>query len=212
MDPRRLVAAALKAARHRHVEISSGAEVKSLIVEGGRIVGVQTDKAKYASDVVVNCAGAWAGAVAPFEFPVKPIKGQMLSVVEAPGVHHVIRSEQVYLVPRSDGRLLLGSTLEDVGYNKRTDVETLQRLFDAAVGLFPKIKNSLRNEAWAGLRPATPDELPILGTTSISGYFVATGHYREGILLAPITASIMSDAVVGKNSRYDLTPFSPARF
>jgi glycine oxidase len=212
VDPRALVGAVLKAARHREVDISSGAEVKSLLVEGGRVTGVQTDKAKYAAAIVVNCAGAWAGAIAPFEFPVKPVKGQMLSVVEAPKIRHVIRSEHVYLVPRSDGRLLIGSTLEDVGYNKQTDVSTLQHLFDAAVELVPGIGKSRRHEAWAGLRPATPDGMPILGETSISGYFVASGHFRDGILLAPATAAIISDVVTGKNSRHGLSPFSAARF
>jgi len=212
VDPRELVAAALKAARHRQVDISSGAEVKSLLVEGGRTIGVQTDKAKYTAQTVVNCAGAWAGVIPPFEVPVKPVKGQMLAVVEAPRLQHVIRSEKVYLVPRSDGRLLIGSTLEDVGYNKQTDVKTLQRLFEAAVELVPGIAKSRRHEAWAGLRPGTPDELPILGATAISGYFIAAGHYRDGILLAPVTAALMSDAVTGKNPSFDLSPFSATRF
>lgn len=212
VDPRALVAAALKAARHREVDISSGAEVKSLLVEGGRAVGVLTDNAKYKAQTVVNCAGAWAGTIAPFELPVKPIKGQMLAVVEAPRVQHVIRSEKVYLVPRSDGRLLIGSTLEDVGYNKQTDVSTLQRLFDTAVELVPGIAESRRHEAWAGLRPGTADELPILGETSISGYFIAAGHYRNGILLAPITAALMSEVVMGKNPSFDLSAFAATRF
>lgn len=212
VDPRALVPAALKAARHREVDISSGAEVKSLLVEAGHVVGVQTDKAKYAAQTVVNCAGAWAGVIAPFELPVKPVKGQMLAVVETPRVQHVLRSEKVYLVPRSDGRLVIGSTLEDVGYNKQTDVSTLQRLFDAAVEVVPGIARSLRNEAWAGLRPGTPDDLPILGETSISGYFIAAGHYRDGILLAPVTAALMSDVVMGKNPSFDLSPFAATRF
>lgn len=212
VDPRALVAAALKAARHRQVDISSGAEVKSLLVEGGHVVGVQTDKAKYTAPTVVNCGGAWAGAIAPFELPVKPIKGQMLAVVETPRLQHVIRSEKVYLVPRSDGRLVIGSTLEDVGYNKQTDVSTLRRLFDAAVEVIPGIAKSLRHEAWAGLRPGTPDELPILGETSISGYLIASGHYRDGILLAPVTAALMSDVVIGKTPFFDLSPFAANRF
>jgi len=212
VDPRALVAAALKAARHRQVDLSSGAEVKSLLVEAGRVVGVQTDKAKYAAPAVVDCAGAWAGAIAPFEVPVKPIKGQMLAVIEAPRLQHVIRSQKVYLVPRSDGRLVIGSTLEDVGYNKRTDVSTLQRLFDAAVEVVPGIAESRRHEAWAGLRPGTADDLPILGETSISGNFIAAGHYRDGILLAPITAALMSDVVVGKSPSLNLSAFAANRF
>ena len=212
VDPRALVAAALRAARHREVDLSSGAEVKSLLVEAGRVVGVQTDKAKYAAQTVVNCAGAWAGSIAPFEVPVKPIKGQMLAMIEAPRLQHVIRSEKVYLVPRSDGRLLIGSTLEDVGYNKQTDVSTLHRLFDDAAEVVPGIAESRRHEAWAGLRPGTADELPILGETSISGYFISAGHYRDGILLASITAALMSDVVTGRNLSFDLSAFSANRF
>ena len=212
VDPRALATAALKAARHREVDMSSGAEVRSLLIEGGRVVGVQTDKAKYTAPIVVNCAGAWAGAIAPFELPVKPIKGQMLAVVDAPPVQHVVRSENVYVVPRSDGRLVIGSTLEDVGYNKQTDVTTLQRLFHAAVEIVPGIAKSLRHEAWAGLRPGTPDELPILGETYISGYFISGGHYRDGILLAPVTAMLMSEVMMGRNPSFNLSAFAATRF
>jgi glycine/D-amino acid oxidase-like deaminating enzyme len=212
VDPRALVAAAIKAARHRDVDISSGAEVTSLLVEGGRVTGVKTDKTTYAAEKVVNCAGAWAGSIAPYEFPVKPVKGQMLAVVEAPPLKHVVRSKQVYLVPRSDGRLVIGSTLEDAGFNKQTDVNTLQRLFEAAVALVPGVAKSRRHEAWAGLRPGTPDELPILGETAVSGFFAATGHYRDGILLAPITARVMADLLVDGSCGHDLTAFSPNRF
>lgn len=212
VDPRALVAAALKAARHRDADISSGAEVKSLLTDAGRAVGVQTEKSRYSADFVVNCAGAWAGTIPPYEVPVKPIKGQMLAVVEAPPLQHVLRSEKVYLVPRSDGRLVIGSTLEDSGYNKQTDVSTLQGLFKAAIELVPGVGQSRRNQAWAGLRPGTPDGLPVLGETSISCYFLATGHYRDGILLAPATAVVMSELLQSKIPSMDLSSFSPARF
>jgi glycine oxidase len=212
VDPRKLVAAAVKAARHRDVDISSGTEVESLLVQASHVTGVQTDKGKYAAPIVVNCGGSWAGTIPPQEFPVKPIKGQMLSMIEAPTLTHVIRSAKVYLVPRSDGRLVIGSTLEDVGYNKQIDVNTLQHLVEAAVELVPRIADSRRHEAWAGLRPCTPDALPLLGETSTSGYFIAAGHYRDGILLAPVTAAVMSDVVQGKRPRSDLSRFDPGRF
>jgi glycine oxidase len=212
VDPRDLVAAALKAARHREVDISSGSEVTSLLVEEGRTAGVQTERAKYSAPIVVNCAGAWASKIAPVEFPVKPVKGQMLALVEVPPLRHVVRAKHVYLVPRSDGRLVVGSTLEDAGYDKQTVATALQHLFEAAVELVPGIAESLRNEAWAGLRPGTPDELPILGATRIPGYFVATGHYRDGILLAPITARVMADLLTTGKSEHDLSAFSPDRF
>jgi glycine oxidase len=212
VDPRKLTAAAIKAARHRGVDISSGNEVKNLLISAGRVTGVQTEKTSYSAGIVVNCAGAWAGCIGPHRFPVRPVKGQMLAVVGGPILKHVIRSEEVYLVPRSDGRVLIGSTLEDAGYNKQTDVSTIQRLFHAALELVPGLAESKVHEDWAGLRPGTADELPVLGETSTAGYFAATGHYRDGILLAPITAQVMTDVILGKPVSHDLKPFSAARF
>jgi glycine oxidase len=212
VDPRKLTGAAIKAARHRGVDISSGNEVKNLLISAGRVTGVQTEKTSYSAGIVVNCAGAWAGCIGPHRFPVRPVKGQMLAVIGGPAIKHVIRSERVYVVPRSDGRIVIGSTLEDVGYNKQTDASTIQRLFHAALELIPGLAESKVHEDWAGLRPATADELPILGETSIPGYFVATGHYRDGILLAPITAQVMTDLIFGKLVSHDLKPLSAARF
>jgi glycine oxidase len=212
VDPRTLTAAALKAARHRGVDISSGSEVMALLTSSDRVSGVQTDKTSYSAGIVVNCAGAWAGCIAPQKFPVRPVKGQMLAVVGGPTLQHVIRADEVYLVPRSDGRIVIGSTLEDAGYNKQTDVNMIQRLLHAAVDLAPALAGSKVHEDWAGLRPGTPDNLPILGETSIRGYFVASGHYRDGILLAPITAQIMTDLILGNPISRDLAAFSPARF
>ena len=212
VDPRALTAAALKAARHRGVDISSGTEVKALLTSGDRASGVQTDKTSYTAEIVVNCAGAWAGCIGPHKFPVRPVKGQMLAVVGGPRLEHVVRADEVYLVPRSDGRIVIGSTLEDAGYNKQTDVNTIQRLLHAAVELVPELAKAKVHDDWAGLRPGTPDELPILGETQTRGYFVASGHYRDGILLAPATAQIMTDLIVGNTTSRDLRPFSPARF
>jgi glycine oxidase len=212
VDPRALVSAAIKAARHRGVDISSGTEAKALLTSGDRVSGVETDKTSYSAGIVVNCAGAWAACVAPQKFPVRPVKGQMLALVGGPGLRHVIRGEHIYLVPRSDGRIVIGSTLEDAGYNKQTNPDTIQHMLYATRELVPRLANAKVHEDWAGLRPSTPDELPILGQTSLQGYFVATGHYRDGILLAPITAQLMTELILGKPSMHDLTPFSLARF
>jgi|KBSMisStandDraft_5_1062788.scaffolds.fasta_scaffold15363_2 glycine oxidase len=212
VDPRALVSATIKAAKHRSVDVSSGAEVTSIQVEKNCVTGVTTGHTTYPAPIVVNCAGAWAGCIGTQRFPVKPIKGQMLALVNAPAIKHVVRTEQVYLVPRSDGRLVVGSTLEDAGFKKQTDVETIQRLFDAAVQIVGALSAAKRHEDWAGLRPGTPDELPILGETDIQGYFVATGHYRDGILLAPVTAQIMTRLILHEPVPHDLLPFSPARF
>jgi glycine/D-amino acid oxidase-like deaminating enzyme len=212
VDPRALVAAAAKAARHRGVDVSSGTEVKTVLIADGRTSGVQTEKTTYSAEIVVNCAGAWAGCVAPYKFPVRPVKGQMLAVVGGPKLQHVIRGDDAYLVPRSDGRIVVGSTLEDAGYDKRVSVNTIQRLFQAAVELFPGLSESKKHEDWAGLRPGTPDELPLLGETATRGYFVASGHYRDGIVLAPVTAHLMTELILKRTPGSDLVPFSPARF
>jgi glycine oxidase len=212
LDPRALTTAAIRAARHRGVDISSGTEVTGVAVERALVTGVETHKASYAAPIVVNCAGAWSGCVGPERFPVQPIKGQMLAVIGGRGLRHVVRSDRVYLVPRSDGRVVIGSTLENAGYNKRTDVNTIQRLFRAALELSPGLEGGKVHEDWAGLRPGTPDELPILGETATAGYFVATGHYRDGILLAPITAQVMTELILNKPPSHYLAPFSPSRF
>jgi glycine oxidase len=212
VDPRTLLDAALKAAKHRRVDASSGSEVTALMIESGRVAGVKTTRTSYASGIVVNCAGAWAGQIAPFQFPVRPVKGQMLAVIGGPPLKHVIRGDEVYLVPRSDGRIVIGSTLEDAGFDKRTDVTTIERLFHAAIELMPALAEARQHEDWAGLRPGTPDNLPILGETTTPGYFVAGGHYRDGILLAPVTAKVISDLVLGKSFNREISSFAPSRF
>lgn len=212
VDPRGLVAAALKAARHRSVDISSGSTVTTVLLAGGRVSGVATDKSEYAAPVVVNCAGAWAGQFPPHRFPTRPVKGQMLAMVGQRVLGHVVRSPEVYLVPRSDGRILIGATVEEAGYDKRTDANTIQQLQQAAIRLVPALQQARVLEAWAGLRPGTPDGLPILGETSTRGYFAATGHFRDGILLTPVTAELMAQLITGGKPELDITTFSPARF
>ena len=213
VDPRALVQAALQTAKRREVDVSSGETVVAVNLSDGRVSGVTTQKTSFLSPKVVNCAGAWSGQIAPHAFPTRPVKGQMLCLVSTSRMlKHVIRSPEVYLIPRSDGRIILGTTVEEAGFDKRTDVATIQRLHGAAIAMVPELRNAKILEDWAGLRPGTPDALPILGATSTPGYYVATGHFRDGILLAPITARVMADVVEGKRPEHDLAPFSPARF
>jgi glycine oxidase len=212
VDPRALTAAALKAARHREVDVSSGTAVTGLIVANGQIQGVTTERTSYHAPAVVNCAGAWAGQISSHRFPTRPVKGQMLCMVGGPTLTHVLRAPEVYLVPRSDGRVLIGATVEEAGYDKRTDANTIRRLNRAAVALVPALEQARVLESWAGLRPGTPDDLPILGATTTPGYFVAAGHFRDGILLSPVTAHLMAQLVTGGKPDLDLTPFSAARF
>ena len=214
VDPRALVAAALKSAKHRGIDISSGTTVTDVLLSNGRVAGVSTDRTRYSAPCVVNCAGAWAGNLSTHRFPTRPVKGQMLAVACARHnvLRHVIRAPDVYLVPRSDGRILIGSTLEEAGYDKRTDAETIRRLHQAAIRLVPALGQARVLEDWAGLRPGTPDDLPMLGATDTPGYFVATGHFRDGILLTPVTAHVMAQAITGVQPDYDIAMFSPLRF
>lgn len=214
VDPRHLTSAAIAAARHRGIDFSSGDQVLEVEIDHGKIGGVRTNKTRFAAAAVVNCAGAWAGRIGPHAFPTRPVKGQMLCVVmpHKELVRHVVRTPNVYLIPRSDGRLLIGATQEEAGYDKQTVPETLQKLRKAALNLVPKLADARILEAWAGLRPGTPDNLPILGETATPGYFAATGHFRDGILLAPITARVIAQVIAGQKPEIDLKVFAADRF
>jgi glycine oxidase len=214
VDPRALTAAALQAAKHRGVDVSSGDAVTEVSLSEGKVSGIVTRKTSFHAPKVVNCAGAWSGLIPPHAFPTRPVKGQMLCLISPSRdlLEHVIRAPEAYLIPRSDGRILVGTTVEEAGFDKRTDVDSIQRLHHAAIALIPELRNAKILEDWAGLRPGTSDALPILGATETPGYYVATGHFRDGILLAPITARLMADVITGNEPAYDLDAFSPSRF
>ncbi len=211
VDPRAVVGALLRAAHHRKIDIRSGTAVSEVIFENGKVEGVRTSKSSYSARIVVNCAGAWAGSLAE-AIPIRPVKGQMLCLVAHLKLQHVVRAPVVYLVPRSDGRILVGATVEEAGYDKRTDPDVIKRLHDAAIGLVPTLADARIHDAWAGLRPAAPDGLPVLGESEVRGYFLATGHFRDGILLAPGTARVMAELLTGETPECDLAAFSPHRF
>lgn len=211
IDPRELMDGLVATAKHLGADLASGSEVTEIEVQQGRAVAAVTAKSRYPANIVVNCGGAWAGQIGPEKIPTVPVKGQMLAVT--PGiVRHVIRGNGVYLIPRGTGRLVIGATLEDAGFDKRVSPATIQHLHQAAAIVAPNVGQARILEDWAGLRPGTPDKLPILGATSVTGYFVATGHYRDGILLAPITAKLMGWVIRGEKPSMDLTEFSPMRF
>src|SRR6267143_2189133 len=214
VDPRHLTAAALAAARHRGIDFSSGDHALAVEMANDKASGIRTSKTRFAAAMVVNCAGAWAGQIGPHPLPTRPVKGQMLCVAmpQKEMVRHVVRTPDVYLIPRSDGRMLIGATVEEAGFDKQTVPETILKLRQAALDLVPKLADGRILEAWAGLRPGTQDGLPILGATPTPGYFVATGHFRDGILLAPATARVMSQLITGQVPDFDLSTFSPQRF
>jgi glycine oxidase len=214
VDPRDLTAAAIAAVRNRGVDVSSGDAVLAVELASGKASGIRTSKSQFAAGVVVNCGGAWAGQIGPHHFPTRPVKGQMLCVAmpEKELVRHVVRALDVYLIPRSDGRMTIGATSEEAGFDKEVVPETIENLRQAALDLVPRLADAPILETWAGLRPGTPDNLPILGATATPGYFVATGHFRDGILLAPITAKVMAQLILGHKPEVDLNVFGAERF
>ena len=209
VDPRLLMQAALAAAQKSGVEIRGNTEVRE-IRSAGNNVEVKTAGATSPvhGRAAVNCQGAWAGA------PVKPRKGQMLYVRPEKKnlLEHVIHAPEVYIVPRSSGKILIGATVEDVGFDKTVAPSTIQQLLNEAAQYLPELKSSPIIESWAGLRPGTPDDLPILGPTDMPNVFAAIGHFRNGILLAPITARIMANLIMGQPVESEISSFSPARF
>jgi|1185.fasta_scaffold16665_2 glycine oxidase len=215
VDPRGLMNALVQSLRHRGIDVAHGSAASRISRVNDGTFQVQTEKTTYSGGCVVNCCGAWAGEIdAPVKIPAKPRKGQMVAVLPPKSrlVQHVVRSEDVYIVPRSDGRILIGATVEDVGFDKRVDPETIKDLQKRAEQIVPALASTKIHENWAGLRPGTPDDLPVLGAGATGGYFVATGHFRNGILLAPTTALIMSRMIRGEAPGFALEAFSPARF
>ncbi len=149
VDPRHLTAAAHAAAKHRGIDFSSGDRAIALETVDGTAGGVRTTKTSFASKIVVNCAGAWSGQIAPHTFPTRPVKGQMLCVVmpQKDTIRHVIRTPSVYLIPRSDGRLLIGATQEEAGFDKQTVPEAIQKLRQQAIEIAPKLADARILEA-----------------------------------------------------------------
>lgn len=218
VDPRLLCTALVHAFRHRGGDLASGSPVLSIIAEESAMA-VKTEHATYHAQAVINCCGAWAGQFDKGDIPTRPVKGQMLSVVPVanpephhPVLRHVVRAPKVYLVPRSDGRIIVGSTLEEAGFDKQIDSGVIHQLHDAAAAILPAVKEMRIHEAWAGLRPGTPDGRPLIGKTHQPGCYVAAGHYRDGILLAPATAEAVEAVINGKDPAVDLRPFAPNRF
>jgi glycine oxidase len=210
VDPRALMEALVKGALHLGVEIDSGADVAGLELDGNRVSGAITTKTRYTGQQVVICAGAWSSSL--FDLRIRPVKGHMLEVIPQRPLRHVIHGNGVYIVPRSDGRHVIGSTIEDAGFDKRVNPDVIQRLHQAGAMLVPNLGEGLIHQSWTGLRPCSADKLPVLGATSVEGLFAATGHYRDGIMLAPITARVLAGTMSGEVPSFDITAFLPNRF
>jgi glycine oxidase len=215
VDPRTLMPAAIECAKHRGIHFVTGSEVTEIPTESGRVSGVRTDRATYEAGVVVNCAGAWAGGIAGARTKSRPVKGQMVSLLPAgEPLRNVIRAKEpdVYMLPRKGGLVAVGATVEEAGFDKTASPETAKALQAAASQIVPALAHARIHETWAGLRPASPDDLPVIGAASLKNYFIAGGHYRNGILLAPATARVIAQLVTGEECGFDLAPFSPRRF
>ena len=218
LDPRHLAAALLAAVEATNIDLRSNVRVLSA-QSLGEAVGVHTTAGIFHAAQVVNCTGAWAthSTLAP-GLSIAPKKGQMVAVALPPSLplNLVVRTHGLYIVPRTTGtnagRAIIGATIEDAGFDKAVHSADIVHLRSLAAALLPSLAEAKQLDAWAGLRPSTPDGLPFLGLVPDSrNQFVAAGHYRNGILLAPATARVMAQVLTGEPTTIDLSAYSPAR-
>jgi glycine oxidase len=215
VDNRLLVKALFEAAKRCGTVIRSGEGVEAVWREGAQCLGVIVNGRKISAKYVIIAAGSFSSQIAGAEeyAPVRPAKGQMVSLrCEAANIERVLWSERIYVVPRNDGRILCGATVEHVGFDKTVTAGGIRANLDAAIELVPVLAGARMEETWAGLRPDTPDHLPILGPTEIEGLLIATGHFRSGVLLTPVTAKLIGDLVLGRTASVDCERFTPMRF
>jgi glycine oxidase len=216
-DNRKLTQAYAAAARKAGAEFVEGARVDAVATRGGRAAGVVMDDGTVReADAVVIAAGAWAGEIRGLEndrVRLHPVRGQIVCFETEPGtLGPALFSLRGYLVPRRDGRLLAGSTMEEAGYNKTVTLAGLEKIARGAAAIVPGLGGLAFREAWAGLRPAARDLLPVLGASpSVPNVLWAAGHFRSGILLSALTGEIIADLVGGRRPAIELAPFSPAR-
>jgi glycine oxidase len=216
VDPPALFRALRIAAERSGVEFRSGTYVRRVVVEAGRARGVALDDGSVvaATDVVV-AAGSWSSLVEGTALPaggVTPARGQMAELLlSAPLFSEVIHGPRCYLVPRDDGRVLVGSTLEFVGYRREVTARAVRDLLDAAIELVPALADAQLSRTWSSFRPYVADGLPLIGKACAAGLVIATGHHRNGILLAPVTAQIVSALIRNRRPPLDVSAFSPQR-
>jgi glycine oxidase len=221
VDNRRLMTALQTAAQNAGVEFLTHTEARELLTENvsgrRRIIGAMTARGEVRANTVVIAAGSWSSLLrcdgSP-QFEIEPVRGQMVAIeMPSPAARHVMYSRRGYLVPRLSGYLIAGSTTERAGYDKRVTAGGVASIIKSAIEIMPCVADRVITETWAGLRPHAPDDLPILGADPrVEGLIYATGHYRNGILLAPITAQAISELILKGESHINLAPFSVVRF
>lgn len=218
VDNRLLGRAAFLAAKAAGARIRTGARVRSIRRTARRADGVELDDGtSIPAGAVVVAAGAWSGGIRglPRPLPVRPVRGQMLSMEMGPNrLSTIVETPDAYLIPRRGGPLVVGSTMEEAGFQVETTDEAIRGLRKAARTAVPSLEDVPPVERWAGLRPGSPDDLPILGADpELDGLFYATGHFRNGILLAPVTATSLGALITGDESPpVELEAFRPDRF
>jgi len=213
----RLTAAFIAAAQTLGAEVRAGLPVTGLRCSDGQVHGVQTPAGPVEGDVTVICGGAWTPQITTelgVELPVRPIRGQIVLLrPAAPLSRRIIWGPGVYLVPRADGSLVVGSTMEDVGFDCRPTAAGVARLLPAAMAVLPALAESTVVQAWAGLRPGSPDHQPLVGPLpGWRGVIVATGHHRNGILLSAITGELVAQLTREGKPPAALAPLLPGRF
>ena len=218
VDNRALIKALLAVASISRVELFPATHVRQIVIEHGRCTGVRTENGSlFEAREVVVATGAFSSlleGIVP-RLATRPIRGQMAALRSQQPIRHVIRCQQGYIVPRDSAgpqRLVTGSTLEDAGFNKHVTARGIEKILSTAQELIPKLANAEITELWCGLRPDTPDHLPLLGPAGVDGLTIATGHYRNGILLTPITAKLLREWIVEKRVSMDWEIFNPLRF
>jgi glycine oxidase len=219
IESRRLLRALSAACLTLGVDIAP-IDAHAVRIDKGYVCGVDTSDGFIPASIVINAAGAWAsqidGLPEDVRVPVEPVKGQMLALTMPNDfVRQVVwfsTGAKGYAVPRNDGRLLIGATMERVGFDLRVTAQGLRALLDAALAVLPSLRDFAVVETWAGLRPESSDGAPVIGATSLHGYILATGHFRYGVLLTPISARLIADTVEGRPLPAYAEAFSPKRF
>lgn len=219
VNNRRLVEALRAAAAQAGVAVHEHTPVEALETDGDRVTGVRVSGARVPAEAVVLAAGAWsrelAGLPEAARPPVRPIKGQVLALAMDPGaplLRHVLWAPKAYLVPRRDGTLIVGATVEEKGFDDHITAGGLYALLEAAHRAIPAIEELPLVETWVGWRPGSRDDAPILGPAPVAGLWLATGHHRNGILLAPLTAQAVAGEILGRRRFDSLRPFGIERF
>ena len=216
VENRKLLKALNTFCMRHEIGIKEDSTVERLLIENGKVVGVETGSGRVTAEHVVLATGAWTSLIkigdSGMPFEIKPVLGQMICFAPNENLLHcVIHSQRGYLVPKQDGRILAGSTSEDRGFEKGVTDEVVMQLHDMAAEIVPALADESMVDSWSGLRPCSSDQLPVIGNIAgISNLTIATGHYRNGILLAPGTAQIVADHLTEGIAFPE--PFSPQRF